>query len=237
MDSGVVTNVYILRDPCEGLTLIDPGLPCDAEAILEGVRHVSTLGAGDDGGNRNSAGAERAPLQLRRILITHADQDHIGSLAAVKRAHPAAEVLSSAAVSPGIEQGYLPGREPKDPQVLSELMEHIKTHPLVQVEGLPGGATRKIAGGDVIPGVPGGLRVIDSAGHTPGHLSFYAEGVAGGTLFPGDSCWVSEDAAEVIVPPRLYNWDQAMTEQCTRTQIAMGASVICPAHGPVWHRK
>eukprot|EP00727_Mastigamoeba_balamuthi_P008440 m51a1_g4218 hypothetical protein (238) ;mRNA; r:85531-86517 len=220
---GLVTSVYILCDPREGLTVIDTGLPCDADAVLEGIRSVAA----------SAATAAGAPLPVRRILITHADVDHIGALAAVRRAHPAAEVISSATVSGGIELGHLPGREPKARQQWDEF---VLSSPEIHVEKIPGGATRTVREGDVIPAVPGGLRVIESPGHTAGHVSFYAQGVAGGTLFPGDSCKVSDDASQVIIPPTHLTWDQGMAEQSYRMQLALGANIVCAAHGPVWRR-
>eukprot|EP00727_Mastigamoeba_balamuthi_P014013 m51a1_g9234 hypothetical protein (235) ;mRNA; r:87756-88535 len=217
---GFVTNVFILCDPREGLTLIDTGLPFDADPVLAGLRSVA-------------AATPRAP-QLRRVLVTHADPDHVGALAAVVRAHPGAEVVSSAAVSEAIALGYHPGREPKDPKDRQQMAEHLRARQQVTVEGIPGGATRTVGGGDVIAAVPGGLRVVESAGHTPGHLSFWAAGVAGGTMFAGDSCRVSADGTQVVVPPRPFNWDQPMAEEATHALMALGPKVVCAAHGPVW---
>ena len=63
-----VANPYLLIDP-DGLTLIDAGLPGSHKKIL---RYMAGLGC--------------APGDLKRILITHADFDHVGGLAPLKKA-------------------------------------------------------------------------------------------------------------------------------------------------------
>src|SRR6185295_11796504 len=60
----------------DGLTLVDAGLPGSEQAIL---------------------GASRAlGMPIRRIVLTHAHGDHLGSLDALHQLLPAVEVLVSA---------------------------------------------------------------------------------------------------------------------------------------------
>jgi len=75
---SVVTGVYMISfgpintfliESNGGYALIDTGLPGSADGILKAV-----------------AGLGKAPSAVRDILVTHAHPDHIGSLAAVKKA-------------------------------------------------------------------------------------------------------------------------------------------------------
>ena len=59
---GVTANPYLLIDP-NGLILIDAGLPGSEKRIL---KYISGLGF--------------KPNDLKQIIITHADFDHVGGL-------------------------------------------------------------------------------------------------------------------------------------------------------------
>lgn len=76
-----LVNVYLVPED-DGFTLIDAGLPGMAPAIL--------------------GAAERAGRPLRRLLLTHAHPDHVGSLDELRVALPGMEVWVS-----GLEDGNL----------------------------------------------------------------------------------------------------------------------------------
>lgn len=61
-------NYYIITDQNE-LTLIDTGFPHSAKKILRAIRRLGY-----------------SPTDLKNILITHADVDHIGGLSTLKKA-------------------------------------------------------------------------------------------------------------------------------------------------------
>jgi glyoxylase-like metal-dependent hydrolase (beta-lactamase superfamily II) len=70
---------------------------------------------------------------------------------------------------------------------------------------------------------------VETPGHTPGHISLFAP--SAGILFTGDSL-VSE--GDQLIPSReAYSWDQAQALESVKKQAALGARVVCPAHGPV----
>src|SRR5687768_11435837 len=91
-------NAYLVEED-DGLTLIDTTMPRAEKAIL--------------------AAAERLGRPIVRIVLTHAHQDHVGSLDALHAALPDAEVLISArdarllakdmTLDPGEEEGKLRG--------------------------------------------------------------------------------------------------------------------------------
>jgi glyoxylase-like metal-dependent hydrolase (beta-lactamase superfamily II) len=82
--------------------------------------------------------------------------------------------------------------------------------------------------GQVLP-VLGGLRVVETPGHTPGHISLFAPSL--GLLFCGDSIVSGE--AGLRGSSGANNWDQAKSDESVRKQAALGASTICSGHGPV----
>src|SRR5690349_17938914 len=62
LSNMLVGRVYVIRDP-DGLTIIDTSIPGKAGAILD---QITAYGG--------------KPHNVKRILITHAHPDHVGSL-------------------------------------------------------------------------------------------------------------------------------------------------------------
>lgn len=202
---GVVANPYLVIDS-DGLTLIDAGMPGCRKKIL---RYIAGLGY--------------TPKDLKRILITHADFDHVGGLAALQTATGArlyAHAIEAAAMAVG-----RPSRPLKPGNVFAKLLYGLmgcifKAAP-VQVDEL-------LADGQVLP-VLGGLCVLGTFGHTPGHLSFFAP--SAGILFVGDSI-VSEESG-LRGSRGANNWDQMKSDESVQKQAALGARIVCSGHGPV----
>ena len=202
----VLANTYLLADE-EGLTLIDTGMPRSHKKILA---YISELGKTED--------------DLKRILLTHSDVDHVGGLAALVRASGARTYASqieaeSITVGKSSRQSYSSGFSIR--RLLFALLNpFFKAEPYQVDEILEEGRT--------LPAL-GGLLAVSTPGHTPGHLSFYAP--AAGVLFCGDSMVSSED--------RLYGsrpgvtWDPDQARESVQKQADLGANTVCPGHGPV----
>lgn len=201
---SVVANVYVLVDR-DGLTLVDTGLPYSHARILP---FVTRLGF--------------APEQVRRILLTHADRDHVGGLAALQArtgARVYAGQMEGEALAAGRETRRLRLR-PWQRRLLRLLRPFFATL-------IPGRADEMIADGDLLP-MLGGLRVLATPGHTPGHLSFFAE--QRGVLFAGDSFRVLGRRLCVSRGPNTH--DEAAARESARRQLALRPHVICAGHGP-----
>jgi glyoxylase-like metal-dependent hydrolase (beta-lactamase superfamily II) len=70
---------------------------------------------------------------------------------------------------------------------------------------------------------------VDTAGHSPGHLSFHVPSIR--VLFCGDSMKSSDKGLRAS--RSRNNWDQAWAIKSVKKQAALGAQIVCPGHGPV----
>ncbi|MBN8634911.1 MAG: MBL fold metallo-hydrolase [Anaerolineae bacterium] len=144
----LVGRVYLIDDGGE-LTIIDAGLASAGQKILQQL-----------------AAANYQPSQVKRIIITHAHPDHIGSLKALAEA-TGAQVIASAEEAEVIE-GRTLGKLP-DPATLPAIYRMI---PMKPSPFPPTPVGRIVQDGDVID-VFGGLRVVATPGHAPGQIALY----------------------------------------------------------------
>ena len=137
-------NLYLILEP-EGMTLIDTGMPKGgATLVLETIKNLG-----------------REAKDLKRILITHADPDHTGSVQALKAA-TGASVYASRLDGEKMALG-LTGRPGKG--VVGVLTKYLMPAPAPQT------ADVFLEDGQELP-VLSGLRAIFTPGHTPGHVSY-----------------------------------------------------------------
>lgn len=203
---NVQANSYLILEP-KGLTLIDTGMPFSEKQTL---KYIASLG--------------HSASEIKRILITHADLDHYGCLAALKQAS-GARTYASQPESEAMARGG--SSRPVDRDIgrfqgfMIRLMgKYLKPTP-IQVDEI-------LRDGQILP-VLGGLRVVETAGHSPGHLSFFAPSVH--VLFCGDS--MKSNDKGLRASRSRNNWDQTLAEVSVRKQTALGAQIVCPGHGPV----
>jgi glyoxylase-like metal-dependent hydrolase (beta-lactamase superfamily II) len=197
-----VGNVYLIEDP-DGLTLIDASIPPVASKIL-----------------RQIEGAGYKPSDLKRILITHAHPDHVGALPALKQA-TGAQVLASAPERPVIE-----GRIPVPRVARSEL--HGLSKLLVPPNTIfkPTPVDRELQDGEVLGEVFGGLQVVGTPGHAPGHLAFWQPERR--ILFCGD---VLFHLRKLALPFSFLTVDMAANKRCVLKLAALEPELICFGHG------
>ena len=82
--------------------------------------------------------------------------------------------------------------------------------------------------GQMLP-VLNGLRVIDSSGHTPGHLSFFAP--LQGILFSGDS--IVSEKNQLVGSSAHVTWDQEKANRSMLKQLSFKVRMVCSGHGAV----
>ena len=162
----------ILWDTKDGATLIDAGMPGSEAAIGE---HLKRLGLGWK--------------DIRRIIITHQDIDHLGGARAIVESSKA-EVFAHRDDVPYIqgEQRLLkmdPGQieammQTFEPEQHEKALRPDENPPTVHV-------TRALADGEKLP-YGGGIVVIHTPGHTPGHISLF---------LPADHLLIAGDALRI----------------------------------------
>ncbi len=202
---GVMANSYLLVDP-DGLTILDTGMPYSEKKTIE---YITRLG--------------RSVRDIRRILITHADLDHYGCMAALQNvsgAHTYASRVEASAIAVGQSSRPVNRSVGCFQRFVIMMMGRLLKPMPVQVD-------ETLEEGQVLP-VLGGLQVVETPGHAPGHLSYYSP--SAGILFCGDS--MRSDGKEFRGSRSRNNWDQAMAEASVRKQKDLGARVVCPGHGP-----
>ena len=197
-----LVNCYLVRET-DGFTLIDTGL----------------AGSGDD----ILAEAGRLGAPLRRILLTHAHVDHVGSVDELVRKQPSLELAASPRSLPLLRKPPNKSLEPGEPA------GKIKG-------GVPGIETRPthlIADGELY----GSLRCIETPGHIPGHLSFLDE--RDGTLYAGDALiCVGELTVSGFSPwyfplPNVATWNKAVAVASARKLLEFPVERFASGHGTI----
>lgn len=159
---GDFVNGYAIAEEDGSVTLIDTGLSRSGPAVARGL---AAIGA--------------APQQVTRILVSHVHPDHVGALAEVQE-RTGASVSVHADDARYLETGTTP---PTDPTVLlGRIMKRFSREGAQ--EFVPVHPDHRLADDEVLD-VGGGLRVLHTPGHSPGHVSFVHE--RSGTLITGDA--------------------------------------------------
>lgn len=154
-----LVNSFAFVDDDGQVTLVDcgtKGAPRKLQAAL------SAIGA--------------APSDVTRIVLTHAHPDHAGGAEEVRRGS-GAPVAVHADDADRARRGTPPPRDTSSR--LGRLLHRLPAGGFPAVE-----VAEELADGQVLP-VGGGLRVVHTPGHTPGHVSLLHE--ATGVLVTGDA--------------------------------------------------
>lgn len=158
---------------------------------------------------------------IRRVLLTHAHVDHVGSVDALMAALPDAQLAASNRSLPLLRTPPDKSLQPGEPA------GKIKG-------GLPGirsNPTHLLAHGELY----GSLRCIATPGHIPGHLSYLDE--RDGTLYAGDALVgvrvlsVSGYAPWYFAFPNLATWNKATALASARQLLDYPIQRFACGHG------
>jgi glyoxylase-like metal-dependent hydrolase (beta-lactamase superfamily II) len=194
----------LIVDEQNGNTLVDAGLPDQMEAISAALVEAG-IGVRD----------------LRRIIFTHQDLDHVGSGAALVR-QSGARVLAHPADVPYVEGSRRPLKP--SPAMLDQRPQMRKV--LERLE--PVGVDERIENGTRLD-LAGGTKVISTAGHTPGHISLYLE--RSKVLIAGDALTAEKGSLNGPNPSMTLEMSTAI--QSIRSLADLEIDTIVCYHGGV----
>lgn len=193
-------NAYLVRED-DGLTLIDTAVPGSAKAIR---RAAAELG-----------------MPIRRIVLTHAHGDHVGSADALVAALGDVELLVSSR-----DARLLKKDRTMDPGEPADKLRG--SYP-----GIDSEPTRTFEPGERI----GSLEVVASPGHTPGHVALADE--RDGTIYCGDTfSTLGGVATTARVNPRfpfpgLATWHRPTVVASAEALRDREPRRLAPGHGAV----
>jgi glyoxylase-like metal-dependent hydrolase (beta-lactamase superfamily II) len=200
----VTNNVYAL-DATKGnyaylivdkeIVLVDTGRPGQEKGILKELESLNIK-----------------PQDIKHILLTHHDVDHIGNLALLE-AETGAKIWASKEDMP-----YICGEKNREgiKRLVSIIMkvkkpESINSYPEDQTIG--------------------DIKVIPAPGHTPGHVCLLYNDI----LFAGDLIRTSK--GQVGSMSSFMNWNTDLSKESAKKVGNLSFNWICPAHGEPVERK
>ncbi len=219
---GQVKHVYpVLLNGNGEVVLIDTGHPGQL-ALLQEV-------AGAAGANWDS---------ITKIIMTHHDIDHIGNLGAmVKASDHKIEVLAHEQEKAYIQGDLPPTKAPSAERLNTD--EHFKLMSPEQREAVfkvfanfkmftvP--VDRTLADGQVLP-LCGGMTIIHTPGHTPGHLCLYLH--QSKVLIAGDALFIEDGA--LVPAPALLNLDTDLAHNSLRKLANYDIAAVVCYHGGLY---
>ncbi|MFG2882642.1 MBL fold metallo-hydrolase [Streptomyces sp. NPDC048297] len=206
-----VGQAYLWHDD-EELTLIDAGLTGSGPAIADTVTRLG-----------------RTPGDVRRIVLTHFHEDHVGA------AGEFAELSGADVLAHPLDVPFIAGERPGPEPVFEdwELPIHAETSSLLP-EGEPVRPRHitPVRDGDVLD-FGGGAQVIHVPGHTDGSIALFLPDEA--VLFTGDT--VAASPVDGTVIPGVFNLNGPQLRDPFRRLAELDVEVACFGHGaPVMGR-
>lgn len=198
---GLISICYIIQE-IDGFSLIDCGTRRDFKKILKFL-----------------TGNSFPSTPIKQILITHADGDHYGAATKIKEICQV-RVISSQIEKEAMEKGISsrPLRGGNIKQFIFNLLNPLFSTSPTSV--------------DVTTSEPftfpilGNLFVLNTPGHTPGHLSYWLREER--ILFAGDSIWEMNGQ---INPSRGINcWNEEQARKSFDLQMELSPKIICAGH-------
>jgi glyoxylase-like metal-dependent hydrolase (beta-lactamase superfamily II) len=210
---GKIGNCYLVGDR-ENWVLLDAGTEGNADRIAKSAEERFGEGA--------------RPVA---IVLTHGHFDHAGSAGSL------AERWNVSIYAHRLELPYLTGRSkypPPDPTVGGFMANMVRFFPNRNYDYTE--FMRELPAN----GAPGmeGWKIIETPGHTPGHVSFYREedrvllaGDAFTTVNQNSMLAVLTMKREISLPPTYYTMDWEAAYDSVARLAELEADIFCAGHG------
>lgn len=208
-----LVNIYLVEDDT-GVTVIDAGLSGHWDELLS---ELAVMGRSLD--------------DVRGLVLTHGDSDHIGfaeKLRTVQGVTVLAHELDAPRARGEVKDNGAWGKVKLGP--LSRFLWYsarrggLRTKPVTEVSTFIDGETLDL---------PGAPRVIHVPGHTPGSVAFHVEAVD--AVFLGDAITTGHVLTGVIGPaPAPFTLDPEQAIASLARLDAVSARWVLPGHGPPW---
>jgi len=191
-----------------GPTLIDTGSPWTFSKLLDAL---------------NEAGVQ--PADLQRIILTHADLDHIGGLKGLTELTdaPVACHTVEAAYVTGHKSKKLKGVRGKTMRVAIRVAEKVYKPYVDQVQEFL--LEKEVT--------PEGFTIWHTPGHSPGHISLHHK--EAGLLITGDA--IINTNNQLSLPPSVFTPDQQQAIESLAKLKKLHFETACFGHGPCIHER
>lgn len=197
---GDLVSSFAFVDDDDQVTLVDAGTRRAPRRILAGLAHMGV-----------------APSDVTRLLVTHAHPDHVGGLSAMRgrtgatvAVHERDAAYVREGKGPVLDRSTLGGR----------LLRRNRGSAPTPVE-------EQLVDGQVLD-VAGGLKVLHTPGHSPGHVAFLHE--PSGVLVTGDSIWNMRGRMTWSIA--TFCTDHAMSQRTAEVLGEVDYQVAAFTHGP-----
>lgn len=195
-------NSFAFVEDDGSVTLVDTGVKKAPPKIVAGLAAIG-----------------KRPEDVQRIVLTHAHPDHAGGAAEMAR-RTGAPVSVHDGDRSWCEAGEVLAK-PTETTTLGRLLMRVSKPTFEPFETGPA-----LGDGEVLP-VAGGLRVVHTPGHSPGHVSLLHE--PSGVLVTGDAIF---NVRRMRLSPKWLCADFAMTRQTAHRLGELDYDVAAFTHGP-----
>ena len=209
----IVAAHLIVAD--EGITLVDAALPGYHRDLL---RELAAIG--------------RPVSDIRGIVLTHGDSDHVGFAERLRRELGIPVFVG--APDADRAKGAKPPATPSDPKRLVPMLGfllHAVRKGMVRIPPLT--EVRPVDGEQVLD-LPGAPRVIPMPGHSPGSVAVHVPSVR--AVFVGDELTTRNVLTGRLGPqPAPFTDDQAASSASLERLRGLDVDWVIPGHGAPWH--